>query len=107
MGSNRRHGSDLTDKAINAFLTRAKPISLSEAEKKSTGDSVEQPPPAEAPRVLAWVRYPEWTVQVAARVVAFNDRMVLVEWEAQGGGTQQAWVWRSAVTVPKPGPRPR
>jgi hypothetical protein len=111
MGSNRRYGSDVTDKAINAALVRPRPISLTEDEKKATGDAVEQPPPDDAPRVLAWVRYPEWTVQVAGRVLAFNDRMVLVEWETQGGGTHQAWVWRSAVTVPKPGrpadPRPR
>ncbi|QJU56282.1 hypothetical protein SCB71_21295 (plasmid) [Herbiconiux sp. KACC 21604] len=102
MRSNRRYGSDLTDKAINAFLTRSKPISLTEAERKSTGDAVEQPPADNSPRVLAWVRYPESTVQVSGRVVAFNDRMVLVEWDTQGGGTQQAWVWRSAVTVPTP-----
>ncbi len=102
MGSNRRYGSDLTDKAVNAFLVRRKPLSLTDDEKKSTGEAVEQPLAEEAPSVLAWVRYPEWTVQVAGKVVAYNDRMVLVEWETQGGGTHQAWVWRSAVTIPKP-----
>jgi hypothetical protein len=103
MGSNRRYGSDLTNKAINAVLVRPKPLSLTEDEKKSTGEAVQQPLAEEAPQVLAWVRYPEWTVQVAGKVVAYNDRMVLVEWETQGGGTHQAWVWRSAVTIPKPG----
>ncbi|WP_368499909.1 hypothetical protein [Herbiconiux sp. A18JL235] len=102
MGSNRRYGSDLTDKAINAFLVRPKPLSLSEEEKKSTGDAVEQPEAEEAPWVRAWVRYPEWTVQVTGKVLAYNDRMVLVEWETQGGATHRAWVWRSAVTIPKP-----
>lgn len=102
MGTNRRYGSDLTDKAINAVLVRPKPLSLTEDEKKSTGEAVQQPSTEDAPQVLAWVRYPEWTVQVAGRVVAYNDRMVLVEWETQGGGTHQAWVWRSAVTIPKP-----
>jgi hypothetical protein len=101
MGSNRRYGPDLTDKAINAVLVKPQPLSLTEDEKKSTGQAVEQPPPDQTPQVLAWVRYPAWTVHLSGKVLAYNDRMVLVEWDTQGGGTHRAWVWRSAVTIPK------
>lgn len=95
MGRNRRYGSDVTWKAVNAFLIHPKPITLTDEELRSAGETTEPDTP---PRVKAWVRYPEATVEVEGRVLAFNERVALVEYDVLGGGTQRAWVWRSAVT---------
>ncbi|MBD8104775.1 hypothetical protein [Plantibacter sp. CFBP 8775] len=98
MGSNRRYGSDVSRAAVNAAVTRPKPVSLTEQERRSSGPGVHTPD--EPARVLAWVRYPEQAVQVEGEAIAFNDRAVLVRFPTHGGGFQEAWVWRSAVTRP-------
>jgi hypothetical protein len=103
MGGNRRYGSDVSREAINAAVTRPRPLSLTENERRSTGAGVTTPDEPE--KVLAWVRYPEQAVQVEGEAVAFNDRVVLVRFPTFGGGVAEAWVWRSAVTKPAP-PRP-
>lgn len=106
MGGNRRYGSDVSREAVNASLTRPSPISLSEQERHSTGAGVTTPESPE--KVIAWVRYPERSVQVEGEAVAFNDRVVLVRFPTIGGGVAEAWVWRSAVTKPprvRPEPR--
>ncbi|WP_378143918.1 hypothetical protein ACFJGV_10765 [Cnuibacter sp. UC19_7] len=92
----------MTWKAVNTFLTRPKPITLTDEELRSAEDTTE---PATPPRVKAWVRYPEATVEVEGRVLAFNERVALVEYDVLGGETQGAWVWRSAVTDQRPEPR--
>ncbi|WP_439593871.1 hypothetical protein [Microbacterium sp.] len=52
----------------------------------------------EKPPVWAWV---SWSDGPATRIEAFaagwNDRVVIVEWEAQGG-RRDTVVWRNAVT---------
>ena len=96
----------MSREAINAAVTRPRPLSLTEHESRSTGAGVTTP--AEPEKVLAWVRYPEQAVQVEGEAVAFNDRVVLVRFSTFGGGVAEAWVWRSAVTKPaQPGPGPR
>jgi hypothetical protein len=97
MGSNRRYGSDVTDQAINEAVTRPRPISLTPAEIGQL--DVSEPPKPEP--VKAWVRYPETPVQVEARAIAWTERAVKVEWTMRDGSVQQAWVWRSAVSVRK------
>ena len=97
MGSNRRYGSDVTDQAINEAVTRPRPISLTPAEIGQL-DVIEPPKPEP---VKAWVRYPETPVQVEARAIAWTERAVKVEWTMRDGSVQQAWVWRSAVSIRK------
>jgi hypothetical protein len=97
MGSNRRYGSDVTDQAINEAVTRPRPISLTPAEIGKL--DVTEPPTPEP--VNAWVRYPETPVQVEACAIAWTERAVKVEWTMRDGSVQQAWVWRSAVSVRK------
>jgi hypothetical protein len=103
VGKNRRYESDLTENAINAFLTRPRPISLSEEEL----GHLEPVEPDTPPPVVAWVRYPEAPIRVQGEAVAFTDRAVLVRWLNRDGSTHQAWVWRSAVSTPqRPGGNP-
>lgn len=71
-------------------------MSLTEPERQASGAGVELPECPE--RVPAWVRYPERSVQVEGEAVGFNERAVLVRFLVIGGGHQEAWVWRSAVT---------
>lgn len=98
VGSNRRHGSDVTDAALNAFLTRPRPIGLN-ADELAGQTVVELPVGAVGERVSAWVRYPEVSVQVAGRVVAYTDRAVWVEYQHHDGSTHRVWVWAGAVTT--------
>lgn len=100
MGANRRYGSDVSREAVNAAATRPRPVSLTEQERQASGAGVELPEHPE--KVLAWVRYPESAVQVEGEAVAFNERAVLVRFPILGGGHQEAWVWRSAVTKRRP-----
>ena len=98
MGSNRRYGSDVSREAVNQAVTRPRPISLTEQERRATSEGVTAP---DAPdRVVAWIRYPEQAVQVEGEAIAFNDRVVLVRFTTFDGAVQQAWVWRSAVSKP-------
>jgi hypothetical protein len=97
MGSNRRYGSDVTDQAINEAVTGPRPISLTPAEIGLL-DVTEPPKPEPA---KAWVRYPETPVQVEARAIAWTERAVKVEWAMRDVSVQQAWVWRSAVSLRK------
>lgn len=93
MGTNRRYGSNVSREAVNAAATRPRPVSLTEQERQASGAGVELPEHPE--KVFAWVRYPESAVQVEG---GFNERAVLVRFSILGGGHQEAWVWRSAVT---------
>jgi len=93
MGQNRRYGTDVTDGAIDEFLLRPRPISLSPAE---LGEAPEEDFPE--PRLVeAWVRFPETPLRVRGRAVRWTARAVLVEFELRGGATHRAWVWASAV----------
>lgn len=94
MGENKRYGFKGIDPALNDAVTRPKPISLTPAEIGATAVP-ETPEPLE---VIAWVRYPEASVRVHARAVAWTDRAVWVEFTTHSGATHRAWVWASAVS---------
>ena len=46
--------------------------------------------------MLAWLQFPDRTLEVEARVIAWTDRAVLIEW-GFGQAADTAWVWRDAV----------
>ncbi len=93
MGENKRYGSKDVDPALNDMVTRAKPISLTTAEIGAAA----VPEATEPLEVIAWVRYPEASVRVRARAVAWTDRAVWVEFTTHSGATHRAWVWAAAV----------
>lgn len=47
--------------------------------------------------VLAWLQFPDRILEVEARVIAWTDRAVLVEW-GFSQAAECAWVWRDAVS---------
>lgn len=51
-------------------------------------------PPAAGPR--AWLQFPDRTLEVEARVIAWTERAVLVEW-GFGQAAETAWLWWDAV----------
>ena len=51
---------------------------------------------AEPDPVLAWVTFPDRSLEVEARAIAWTDRAVLVEW-GFGQASESAWVWRDAA----------
>lgn len=51
---------------------------------------------AEPDPVLAWVTFPDRVLEVEARVIAWTERAVLVEW-GFAQAAESAWVWRDAV----------
>ncbi|GAA1772138.1 hypothetical protein [Agromyces humatus] len=103
MGQNRRYGSDLTDLAIYEVVLRPAPISLT-PEEVGAADIPPAPSPVD---VTAWVRFPEASVEVRARAIAWTDRAVQIEFELRDGQTRRAWVWASAVRRVEPGERRR
>jgi len=109
MGQNKRYGSDVSDLATYEVALRPEPISLTHYE-------VGAPSAAELFRVElapspvdvdAWVRFPEMSVEVHARAIAWTERAVLVEFELRDGRTRRAWVWAGAVRRIEPGERRR
>ena len=96
MGENKRYGFKNVDPALNDAVTRPKPISLTPAEIGATA----VPDASEPHEVIAWVRYPEASVRVRGRAVAWTDRAVWVEFTTYSGATTRAWVWASAVSRP-------
>ncbi|TPG05604.1 hypothetical protein EAH85_12795 [Curtobacterium flaccumfaciens] len=46
--------------------------------------------------VLAWVTFHDRALEVEARVIAYTERAVLVEW-GFSQAADCAWVWRDAV----------
>ena len=89
MGTNRRHGSDVTYRAVAAAVLRPQPVSLT---RSQVGESVTQA--TRDNHVIAWVPFrTEETVEIEARVVAWTDRAVCVEFVTKDGRTQRAWVW--------------
>ncbi|MDR6574376.1 hypothetical protein J2X60_003035 [Curtobacterium sp. 320] len=67
------------------------PFSLPELARG--GPEVDLPTPDP---VLAWLQYPDRILEVEARVIAYTERAVLVEW-GFGQAADCAWVWRDAV----------
>ena len=98
MGLNRRHGTDLTDAAVNEFLVRPRAISL-------TPDELGDDPVTsvvDGDEVDVWVRFPETPVRERGRVVAYTDRAVRVEVPRRDGSSYPVWVWQGAVSAPEP-----
>ena len=46
--------------------------------------------------VLVWLQFPDRVLEVEARVLAYTERAVLVEW-GFGQAADTAWVWRDAA----------
>lgn len=95
MGKNRRYGTDVSRAAINEFLTRPAPVTLT-PEEIGPGPIVEAP----GETVDVWLRFVEIRVQERAVVLAYTDRAVQVEVTRRDGSTYRVWVWRGAVTMP-------
>lgn len=95
MGKNRRYGTDVSRAAINEFLIRPAPVTL-------TPEEIGPGPVVEAPgeTVDVWLRFVEIRVQERAVVLAYTDRAVQVEVTRRDGSTYRVWVWRGAVTMP-------
>lgn len=95
MGTNRRYGTDLSRAAMNEFLTRPAPASLSPEEigpgpvEEAAGETVD-----------VWLRFVETRVQERATVLGYTDRAVHVEVTRRDGSKYRVWVWRGAVTTP-------
>jgi len=70
MGKNARHGTDISRAAINEFITRPRPVSLSADELAD--DPVSDV--ADGQPVDVWLRFPEASVQERGVVVAYTDR---------------------------------
>lgn len=51
---------------------------------------------APADPVLAWVQFADRILELEARITAYTERAVLVEW-GFGQAADCAWVWRDAV----------
>ena len=92
MGKNTRYGSEVSEAAINEFLTRPKPISLTPSE---TGDRATRAP--EPIPVRAWVRFPEVAIEVDGEVIGWTRRAVRVRFTVRDGAVFETWVWASAV----------
>lgn len=66
-------------------------LSLPEAARGGPEFDLATPDP-----VLAWVQFPDRTIEVEARALAWTDRAVLVEW-GFGQAAESSWMWRDAV----------
>lgn len=95
VSKNRRYGTDVSRAAINEFLTRPAPVSLTPEEIGPApvvdvvdGDTVD-----------VWLRFVEIRVQERAVVLAYTDRAVQVEVTRRDGSQYRVWVWRGAVTT--------
>lgn len=96
MSKNRRYGTDVSRAAINEFLTRPAPVSLTPEEIGPApvvdvvdGDTVD-----------VWLRFVEIRVQERAVVTAYNDRAIQVCVTRRDGSQYRVWVWRGAATTP-------
>ncbi|WP_176491754.1 hypothetical protein [Curtobacterium sp. 'Ferrero'] len=95
MGQNRRYGTDVSRAAVNEFLTRPYPVTLTREEigpepvvTVAGGETVD-----------VWLRFVEVRVQERAVVVAYTDRAVQVEVARRDGSRYRVWVWQGAVTT--------
>lgn len=58
--------------------------------------------PGERASVWAWISWPDRVAErTPARAKGWNDRVVIVEWDAEGG-SRDTVVWRNAVTRRSP-----
>ena len=67
------------------------PFSLPELARGGPEVDLHEPDP-----VLAWLQNPDRILEVEARVIAYTERAVLVEW-GFGQAADCAWVWQDAV----------
>lgn len=83
------------DEGIDAYVTSARPISLSPAElelERHPVTAASEPVP-----VRAWVRFHEASIRPAAEAIAWTDKAVQIRWTTIQGASLTAWVWASAV----------
>jgi len=95
-----RHYDALNDQRIAQSVAQDSPCTLPA--------SAYGPQPLEwargrAPEVLAWISWRDApATKIPAVAAGWNDRVVVVEWEAPGG-RRSVVVWRNAVTRRSPG----
>lgn len=99
MTKNRRyeaHYDQLNDKRIEQAAERLTPCTLP---MQAYGPNpIEWAPRSDQPEVWAWVTWADAPAsRIAAVAAGWNDRVVLIEWQAPGG-RQSIVVWRNAVT---------
>ncbi|WP_210506255.1 hypothetical protein [Naasia sp. SYSU D00057] len=94
MGKNQRYGSDLSEEAILEAILRPQPVSLT---RREVGEEIIVPETG-APLVRAWVRFPETSVELSGRAIAWTKKAVCVEFTLRDGQVRRAWVWASAVS---------
>lgn len=99
MTKNRRyeaHYDNLNDQAMIRAAERDEPITIG---KDAFGPQpIEWAPRAAQPEVLAWISWRNGpATRIRAVAAGWNDRVVIVEWEAPGG-RRSVVVWRNAVT---------
>lgn len=95
-----RHFDGLNDQRIAQSVAQDSPCTLPA--------SAYGPQPLEwargrAPEVWAWISWRDApSTKIPAVAAGWNDRVVIVEWEAPGG-RRSVVVWRNAVTRRSPG----
>ncbi len=95
-GEHRRVPADVSRAAVNEFLTRPYPVTLTR-EEIGPEPAV---PVADGDVVDVWLRFVEVRVRERAVVVAYTDRAVQVEVARRDGSRYRVWVWQGAVTTP-------
>lgn len=83
------------EEGIDAYVTSARPVSLSQAEldlERHPVTTAVTPIP-----VRAWVRFHEVSTRPAAEAIAWTDKAVQVRWTTIQGASLTTWVWASAV----------
>lgn len=106
MTKNRRyeaHYDALNDERIQQSTTRRRACTL--GSNAYGPQPIQWAPRGRLPEVWAWISWAdEPTSRIPAEAAGWNDRVVIVEWEAPGG-RRSVVVWRNAVTRRSPGHR--
>lgn len=99
MTKNRRyeaHYDALNDQRILQATAELAPTTL--PQQAYGPEPIVWAPKDRQPEVWAWISWRETPAsRIAAVAAAWNDRVVIVEWE-QPGGRRSVVVWRNAVT---------
>lgn len=99
MTKNRRyeaHYDQLNDQRIVQTTTRLTPCTL--PQQAYGPQPITWAPRGQLPKVRAWITWQEAPAsRIDAEAAGWNDRVVIVEWEAVGG-RRSTVVWRNAVT---------
>lgn len=97
MGHNRRYEAQY-DALSDERIARAATAPITLPVQAYGPQPIEWAPRGSAPEVNVWVSWPEGpATRIHATAAGWNDRVVIVEWEAPGG-RRSIVVWRNAVT---------